>query len=282
MGKIVDFKLNEDNLKNMSLYKINKDDSIIKNILNSIDISKFNTYNDEDNNMFNKFQEEFERIIPDNKFKNRMISLLNLIKNYTDQDYLVVDGNVIGGYIDSKYYILLSITNDGVKYELENEDYISNGKLKFIKDKYVVRYYETNKSSLYDMVNKSNKITYSCDVDTKIYDNNGFNIFKRDAIGTYSLYSKNNDELLEIDKYNNITIDKYTRVGNNVLKSRKVHYFNKDNYKDNKFIIDKDTVDVEDYYIGYDYKNNLKDISDDIYYNDIEYDDYLDIKSKRK
>lgn len=176
-------------------------------------------------------------------------------------------------------YLLLSIKDKKIEYAVENDEEANYGKLSYYKDKYIINYNGINKSLLYDINKKSKRMTIINSCDTSIYNSLGFVLSKKNKIITnnYDIFKENGVEYSIPDKFNNCTINKITRVGSNVLKNERVEYLN----KEYTGIIDPNTIDKDNYYIGFNYNTNSKDIPDDIYYKDIDYEDYINIKRGR-
>lgn len=285
MGQIIDFKINEDNINKFAFYNINKEDVIVRKILGTVDLSKCNSYNDLEKFKFKKIEKNLSNLIPDSKYKDRIISIIELVKNYTDKDFLVLkDSNVIG-YINNNDYLFVSIKDKSVEYAVENDSYSSYGKLRFFKDKYIIRYNNICKSLIFDIINKTKKLSVNNSTDIMIYDSNNINLSKKRIIFTnnYSMIYDKDNEFSVPDKFNNVTTDKYIRVGNNVLRNIKIEYLNKKYVVESEnFVIDEDTINTDEYFIGYNYKVNSKNIPDDIYYQKIDYEDYIKEKVKRK
>lgn len=283
MGQIIDFNLKKGNLTNISLYAISRD-NIFKGIVTGIISKKVNSYNDLDNYKFVKIEEMFNNTIKDYKFKDRVISILGLIRNYSDKKYLKVNDKNVIGFLNGKDYLFLSMKDKNIEYAIEKEEEASYGKIRFYKDKYVINYNDINKSYLYNISDRSKKMTIINSSDTTMYDSLGYVLASKNKTMTsnYDMFTLNDAEYSVPDKYNNVTTSKITRVGSNVLKNVKVEYLNKE-YKNvnGNYIIDSDTIDEDNYYVGFNYNTNSKTIPSDIYYQDIDYEDYINIKRGR-
>lgn len=283
MGQIIDFNLKKGNLTNISLYAISRD-NIFKGIVTGIISKKANSYNDLDNYKFIKIEEMFNNTIKDYKFKDRVISILGLIRNYSDKKYLKVNDKNVIGFLNGKDYLFLSMKDKNIEYAIEKEEEASYGKIRFYKDKYVINYNDINKSYLYNISDRSKKMTIINSSDTTMYDSLGYVLASKNKTMTsnYDMFTLNDAEYSVPDKYNNVTTSKITRVGNNVLKNVKVEYLNKE-YKNvnGNYIIDSDTIDEDNYYVGFNYNTNSKTIPSDIYYQDIDYEDYTNMKRGR-
>lgn len=283
MGQIIDFNLKKGNLTNISLYAISRD-NIFKGIVTGIISKKVNSYNDLDNYKSVKIEEMFNNTIKDYKFKDRVISILGLIRNYSDKKYLKVNDKNVIGFLNGKDYLCLSMKDKNIEYAIEKEEEASYGKIRFYKDKYVINYNDINKSYLYNISDRSKKMTIINSSDTTMYDSLGYVLASKNKTMTsnYDMFTLNDAEYSVPDKYNNVTTSKITRVGNNVLKNVKVEYLNKE-YKNvnGNYIIDSDTIDEDNYYVGFNYNTNSKTIPSDIYYQDIDYEDYTNMKRGR-
>lgn len=283
MGQIIDFNLKKGNLTNISLYAISRD-NIFKGIVTGIISKKVNSYNDLDNYKFVKIEEMFNNTIKDYKFKDRVISILGLIRNYSDKKYLKVNDKNVIGFLNGKDYLFLSMKDKNIEYAIEKEEEASYGKIRFYKDKYVINYNDINKSYLYNIGDRSKKMTIINSSDTTMYDSLGYVLASKNKTMTsnYDMFTLNDAEYSVPDKYNNVTTSKITRVGSNVLKNVKVEYLNKE-YKNvnGNYIIDSDTIDEDNYYVGFNYNTNSKTIPSDIYYQDIDYEDYTNMKRGR-
>lgn len=283
MGQIIDFNLKKGNLTNISLYAISRD-NIFKGIVTGIISKKVNSYNDLDNYKFIKIEEMFNNTIKDYKFKDRVISILGLIRNYSDKKYLKVNDKNVIGFLNGKDYLFLSMKDKNIEYAIEKEEEASYGKIRFYKDKYVINYNDINKSYLYNISDRSKKMTIINSSDTTMYDSLGYVLASKNKTMTsnYDMFTLNDAEYSVPDKYNNVTTSKITRVGSNVLKNVKVEYLNKE-YKNvnGNYIIDSDTIDEDNYYVGFNYNTNSKTIPSDIYYQDIDYEDYTNMKRGR-
>lgn len=283
MGQIIDFNLKKGNLTNISLYAISRD-NIFKGIVTGIISKKVNSYNDLDNYKFIKIEEMFNNTIKDYKFKDRVISILGLIRNYSDKKYLKVNDKNVIGFLNGKDYLFLSMKDKNIEYAIEKEEEASYGKIRFYKDKYVINYNDINKSYLYNIGDRSKKMTIINSSDTTMYDSLGYVLASKNKTMTsnYDMFTLNDAEYSVPDKYNNVTTSKITRVGSNVLKNVKVEYLNKE-YKNvnGNYIIDSDTIDEDNYYVGFNYNTNSKTIPSDIYYQDIDYEDYTNMKRGR-
>lgn len=283
MGQIIDFNLKKGNLTNISLYAISRD-NIFKGIVTGIISKKVNSYNDLDNYKFVKIEEMFNNTIKDYKFKDRVISILGLIRNYSDKKYLKVNDKNVIGFLNGKDYLFLSMKDKNIEYAIEKEEEASYGKIRFYKDKYVINYNDINKSYLYNISDRSKKMTIINSSDTTMYDSLGYVLASKNKTMTsnYDMFTLNDAEYSVPDKYNNVTTSKITRVGSNVLKNVKVEYLNKE-YKNvnGNYIIDSDTIDEDNYYVGFNYNTNSKTIPSDIYYQDIDYEDYTNMKRGR-
>lgn len=283
MGQIIDFNLKKGNLTNISLYAISRD-NIFKGIVTGIISKKVNSYNDLDNYKFIKIEEMFNNTIKDYKFKDRVISILGLIRNYSDKKYLKVNDKNVIGFLNGKDYLFLSMKDKNIEYAIEKEEEASYGKIRFYKDKYVINYNDINKSYLYNISDRSKKMTIINSSDTTMYDSLGYVLASKNKTMTsnYDMFTLNDAEYSVPDKYNNVTTSKITRVGNDVLKNVKVEYLNKE-YKNvnGNYIIDSDTIDEDNYYVGFNYNTNSKTIPSDIYYQDIDYEDYTNMKRGR-
>lgn len=283
MGQIIDFNLKKGNLTNISLYAISRD-NIFKGIVTGIISKKVNSYNDLDNYKFVKIEEMFNNTIKDYKFKDRVISILGLIRNYSDKKYLKVNDKNVIGFLNGKDYLCLSMKDKNIEYAIEKEEEASYGKIRFYKDKYVINYNDINKSYLYNISDRSKKMTIINSSDTTMYDSLGYVLASKNKTMTsnYDMFTLNDAEYSVPDKYNNVTTSKITRVGSNVLKNVKVEYLNKE-YKNvnGNYIIDSDTIDEDNYYVGFNYNTNSKTIPSDIYYQDIDYEDYTNMKRGR-
>ena len=283
MGQIIDFNLKKGNFTNISLYAISRD-NIFKGIVTGIISKKVNSYNDLDNYKFVKIEEMFNNTIKDYKFKDRVISILGLIRNYSDKKYLKVNDKNVIGFLNGKDYLCLSMKDKNIEYAIEKEEEASYGKIRFYKDKYVINYNDINKSYLYNISDRSKKMTIINSSDTTMYDSLGYVLASKNKTMTsnYDMFTLNDAEYSVPDKYNNVTTSKITRVGSNVLKNVKVEYLNKE-YKNvnGNYIIDSDTIDEDNYYVGFNYNTNSKTIPSDIYYQDIDYEDYTNMKRGR-
>lgn len=283
MGQIIDFNLKKGNLTNISLYAISRD-NIFKGIVTGIISKKVNSYNDLDNYKFVKIEEMFNNTIKDYKFKDRVISILGLIRNYSDKKYLKVNDKNVIGFLNGKDYLFLSMKDKNIEYAIEKEEEASYGKIRFYKDKYVINYNDINKSYLYNISDRSKRMTIINSSDTTMYDSLGYVLASKNKTMTsnYDMFTLNDAEYSVPDKYNNVTTSKITRVGSNVLKNVKVEYLNKE-YKNvnGNYIIDSDTIDEDNYYVGFNYNTNSKTIPSDIYYQDIDYEDYTNMKRGR-
>lgn len=283
MGQIIDFNLKKGNFTNISLYAISRD-NIFKGIVTGIISKKVNSYNDLDNYKSVKIEEMFNNTIKDYKFKDRVISILGLIRNYSDKKYLKVNDKNVIGFLNGKDYLCLSMKDKNIEYAIEKEEEASYGKIRFYKDKYVINYNDINKSYLYNISDRSKKMTIINSSDTTMYDSLGYVLASKNKTMTsnYDMFTLNDAEYSVPDKYNNVTTSKITRVGSNVLKNVKVEYLNKE-YKNvnGNYIIDSDTIDEDNYYVGFNYNTNSKTIPSDIYYQDIDYEDYINIKRGR-
>lgn len=283
MGQIIDFNLKKGNLTNISLFAISRD-NIFKGIVTGIISKKVNSYNDLDNYKFVKIEEMFNNTIKDYKFKDRVISILGLIRNYSDKKYLKVNDKNVIGFLNGKDYLFLSMKDKNIEYAIEKEEEASYGKIRFYKDKYVINYNDINKSYLYNISDRSKKMTIINSSDTTMYDSLGYVLASKNKTMTsnYDMFTLNDAEYSVPDKYNNVTTSKITRVGSNVLKNVKVEYLNKE-YKNvnGNYIIDSDTIDEDNYYVGFNYNTNSKTIPSDIYYQDIDYEDYTNMKRGR-
>lgn len=283
MGQIIDFNLRKGNLTNIVFYNMSRD-NIFKGIIKDINTSKINTYNDLDNYKFIKIEEMFNNTIKDYKFKDRVMSILELIRDYTDKNFLKVNDKNVIGFLNGKDYLFLSMKDKNIEYAIENEEEASYGRLRFYKDKYIINYNGINKSYLYNLCDRSKRMTIINNSDTTIYDSLGYVLSNKNKNMTsnYDIFTLNNEEYSVPDKYNNVTTSKITRVGNNVLKNVKVEYLNKEYRNINgNYIIDSDTIDEDNYFVGFNYNTNSKTIPSDIYYQDVDYEDYINIKRGR-
>lgn len=277
MGQIIDFNLRKGNLSNITLYSISRD-NIFKGILQNVNTSKINNYNDLDNYKFIELEKRLNNIT-DSKFRDRVFSILQLIRDYTDKKDLTINKDTAIGFLNGKDYLLLSVKDKNIEYAIENEEEANYGKLKHYKDKCIINYNGINKSFLYDLNRKSKRMTIINSLDTSIYDSMGFVLSTKNKTITnnYDMFIENGEEYSVPDKFNNCTTIKLNRVGNNILKNIKVQYLN----KEYNGIIDKDTINKDDYYVGFNYNSNSKTIPEDIYYQEIDYEDYLNMKRGR-
>lgn len=261
MGKIIDLKIN-----NNSFYNVVKDDYYFRKLVNTIDTYKCNKLSDDITDEFDKLKEKVKYIVPNKDFSNRLLSRIDLIKNYSDKEEMIIKDNLAIGYINNNDYLFVAIKDNKIEYSTENDEESSFGKIVFNNDKYFVKYRDVLCTELVDAFSKKKSITNKIIDNINLYNYNGIELAKKSRI-------KTNNKKIEIDKY--------TRVNNNILRCYKVNYLNKNNIIDGKFVIDKATVNKEEYYIGFNYSTG-NNIPNDIYYQDIDYDIYNEIKCKKR
>lgn len=283
MGQIIDFNIRKGNLTNISFYNMSKD-NIFKGVIKGINANNVNTYNDLDKYKFIRVEEMFNNTIKNFKFRDRVISLLRLIRDYIDKKYLKIDDKTVIGLLNGKDYLFLSRKDRNIEFAIANEEEANYGKLRFYKDKYIINYDGINNNYLYNLSDKSKRMTIINSSDTTIYDSLGYVLSNKNKTMTnnYDMFIVNGEEYSVPDKFNNVTTIKITRVGNDVLKNVKVEYLNKE-YKNvnGNYIIDSDIIDEDNYYLGFNYDASSRIIPDDIYYQDIDYEDYINIKRGR-
>lgn len=283
MGQIIDFNIRKGNLTNISFYNMSKD-NIFKGVIKGINANNVNTYNDLDKYKFIRVEEMFNNTIKNFKFRDRVISLLRLIRGYSDKKYLKIDDKTVIGLLNGKDYLFLSRKDRNIEFAIANEEEANYGKLRFYKDKYIINYDGINNNYLYNLSDKSKRMTIINSSDTTIYDSLGYVLSNKNKTMTnnYDMFIVNGEEYSVPDKFNNVTTIKITRVGNDVLKNVKVEYLNKE-YKNvnGNYIIDSDIIDEDNYYLGFNYDASSRIIPDDIYYQDIDYEDYINIKRGR-
>ena len=217
--------------------------------------------------------------IKDDKYRDRTISILQLVKDYSDKKYLKVSEDSISGLLNGKDYLSLNIKGNNIDYTILNDRQSNYGRLRYFKDKYITNYDDIYESYLYDLNDHSKRRTITNSNDISLYDSLGYVIASKNKTTTnnYDMFIINNEEYATPCKFNNCTTIKINRIGSNILKNIKVEYLN----KELNGIIDPDTIDEDNYYLGFNYNSNNKSIPLDIYYRDIDYEDYINIKRGR-
>lgn len=285
LGRIIDFRVNENNINNISFYNINKNDYYLNKLIKKIELSDCNKHSDDINNKFDNLKLRVKDLVPNDEFRNKVLARIDLIKNYSDKNFIVIEDNMAIGYINNNDYLLIAIKNNKISFSTENDLESSIGEIRFIKDKYFINYKDELNSELIDVFNKRKKISNINVNNISMYNSNHLELANKKSTITnnYDVYYENHKKIVLPNKFNNKEVVKLTRVDDSILKSYNVKYLNKSNYMDDgKFIIDKDTVNREEYYVGYNFLYHDNNIPDDIYYQDIDYEVYNGLKCKKK
>ncbi|MDO4996592.1 MAG: hypothetical protein Q4E69_05385 [Bacilli bacterium] len=277
MGRIIDFNLRKGKLTNISLYSISRDE-IFTDIINNTNINKVNSHSFSDECKLLELDIKLSKI-KDDKYRDRTISILQLVKDYSDKKYLKVSEDSISGLLNGKDYLSLNIKGNNIDYTILNDRQSNYGRLRYFKDKYITNYDDIYESYLYDLNDHSKRRTITNSNDISLYDSLGYVIASKNKTTTnnYDMFIINNEEYATPCKFNNCTTIKINRIGSNILKNIKVEYLN----KELNGIIDPDTINEDNYYLGFNYNSNSKSIPLDIYYRDIDYEDYINIKRGR-
>ena len=277
MGRIIDFNLRKGKLTNITLYSISRD-IIFSGIIKNTNTNKVNSHSYNDECMLLELDFRLNDI-KDDKYRDRAISILQLVKDYSDKKYLKVSEDSISGLLNGKDYLSLNIKGNNIDYTILNDRQSNYGGLRYFKDKYITNYDDIYESYLYDLNDHSKRRTITNSNDISLYDSLGYVIASKNKTTTnnYDMFIINNEEYDTPCKFNNCTTIKINRIGSNILKNIKVEYLN----KELNGIIDPDTINEDNYYLGFNYNSNSKSIPLDIYYRDIDYEDYINIKRGR-
>ena len=277
MGRIIDFNLRKGKLTNITLYSISRD-IIFSGIIKNTNTNKVNSHSYNDECKLLELNIKLSKI-KDDKYRDRAISILQLVKDYSDKKYLKVSEDSISGLLNGKDYLSLNIKGNNIDYTILNDRQSNYGGLRYFKDKYITNYDDIYESYLYDLNDHSKRRTITNSNDISLYDSLGYVIASKNKTTTnnYDMFIINNEEYDTPCKFNNCTTIKINRIGSNILKNIKVEYLN----KELNGIIDPDTINEDNYYLGFNYNSNSKSIPLDIYYRDIDYEDYINIKRGR-
>lgn len=288
MGKKIDVNFNSfpsNNNYKIKAEKIGMDEYLYSSLCFEVQ-NKLNVF---DKKRFNSLENELICKVVNEELLENMLSILNVLKRHGTCVWKSsgVSGKITGPANKYSYYAEITIEDNNVQALTCCQDIVTRNK--YLKNKDT---YEISKEIV-----KKNQVIYMDRDD--IYNNNiskeyisEFNYdnveLSRKEIINHSNYIYNKkttaNTLVETkDRENTQETKEYNRIGNKVLYSYELKFFNKDyKYENGEFHFNKDLINKEEYYQADNFRPDDKLIPKMLFFERIDYERFLELKETKE